>query len=150
MEDLQVAPDVYRDADARAGGSEHRRSPPPAALRDTTGSGSQSVGHARAGRSEWTPAEFRRHKPRGSQPPRGAADPIFAILLVGLAAEAVVPWAAIWLSDWLVFNIPVWSLWLVFGVPAALTCVAVLIHWVLRATARRHAGRVRRRTNPRR
>jgi hypothetical protein len=57
-------------------------------------------------------------------------------LLAGLAAGVVAPWAVIWLSDALVFDIPPWSLGLVFGVPAALTFLAVLIQWVLRAWSR--------------
>ncbi|HEY1931704.1 MAG TPA: hypothetical protein VGG99_06825 [Acetobacteraceae bacterium] len=46
------------------------------------------------------------------------------------------PWAIIWLSDALVFDVPAWSLWLIFGVPAALAFLAVLIEWTVQAWLR--------------
>jgi hypothetical protein len=90
---------------------------------------------------EWEPAasaQRGRHEARTQKAPGGAADLAIGALLAGLAAEVVVPWAVIWLSNVLIFDIPAWSLWLVFGVPAPLTFSAALILWVLRA--RRQAG----------
>jgi hypothetical protein len=139
MENLQVAPDVRQEAADRIGGSERRRRHPPAALRDTAGSSRQPEDRVQAGQSESNSAASGRrgrHGPRRSRARRGAADPIIVTLLAGLAAEVVGPWAVIWLSDALVFDIPAWSLGLVFGVPAALTILAVVIQRALRAWSR--------------
>lgn len=139
MEDLQVAPDVGQDADDRTEWVERRKGHPPAPLRETTGNFCLPEDRVQVGRSEWNPPaswQWEYHGPPMHQAPGGATDPIVVTLLAGLAAEAVVPWAVIWLSDALVFNVPAWSLWLVFGVPAALTLLAVLIQWVLRVWPR--------------
>jgi hypothetical protein len=60
------------------------------------------------------------------------ANPIAAILAGGLVAGATVPWAVIWLSDTLSFDIPDGTQWLIFAAPAALTTLAGLIRWSLR------------------
>ena len=57
---------------------------------------------------------------------------IIVIFCTGLVAEFILPWAVIWLSDMLFFDIPGWSLWLLFGGPPALSLLAMLIHWALR------------------
>ena len=56
-------------------------------------------------------------------------DPISVIVATGLAAGVVVPWAVIWVSDLLFFDVPAWSQWVIFGGPAALSLVATLILW---------------------
>jgi hypothetical protein len=58
--------------------------------------------------------------------------PIIVIGCTGLMAEFILPWAAIWLSNMFFFDIPGWSLWLLFGGPPVLSLAAVLIHWALR------------------
>ena len=63
---------------------------------------------------------------------RERTSPIIVIFFVGLMAEFILPWAVIWLSDMLFFDIPGWSLWLLFGGPPALSLLAMLIHWALR------------------
>jgi hypothetical protein len=134
MEDLQVAPGVRQDADDRTGRLDRHKRHLPTALRDTTRSDRQAEDRVQAGRSERNPAGSARrgrHGSHGHQAPRGAADPIIVTLLAGLAVEVVVPWAVIGLSDALVFDIPAWSLWLIFGVPGALTLLAVLIQLLL-------------------
>ena len=70
--------------------------------------------------------------PREDQAPRDAAFPMIATLLIGLVAEVALPWAVIWLSDALVFDVPAWSLWLIFGTSPVLTFLAVLIQLVMR------------------
>jgi hypothetical protein len=60
--------------------------------------------------------------PARREPPH----PFIVVLCIGLTAEAVLPWSVIWLSDTFLFDIPGWSLWLIFGAPAALTVLAVL------------------------
>jgi hypothetical protein len=68
------------------------------------------------------------------------ANPIVVILCVGLVAEIILPWAAIWLSDALFFDIPAWSLWLLFGVSPAFSLVAILMHWAWMACAKHLSG----------
>jgi hypothetical protein len=63
---------------------------------------------------------------------RDRTSPIIVICCAGLMAEVILPWAVIWLSDMFFFEIPGWSLWLLFGGPPALSLAAVLIHWALR------------------
>ena len=63
---------------------------------------------------------------------RERTSPIIVIFCIGLMAEFILPWAVIWLSDMLFFDIPGWSLWLLFGGPPALSLLAMLIHWALR------------------
>jgi hypothetical protein len=58
------------------------------------------------------------------------------IFCVGLALEATVPWAMIWLSDEFVFDTPAWTRWLVFGGPAALSVLALLLYEALGARSR--------------
>src|SRR6202041_2869869 len=87
MEDLQIAQGARQDADDIddiTSEMERRRDPP------------QAVG------GNWPPAASGRrkhHKRRKKQAPRTPVDPIVVTLLVGLAAEVVLPWAVIWLSD---------------------------------------------------
>jgi hypothetical protein len=134
VENLHVAQGAKQGAGDKTGA--HRGRHLPAAARDATRTGRQPKDHADPGRSDWNSAASSRRKrrrPHEYGPPRGPANPIIVTLLVGLAAEVVLPWAAIWLSDMLVIDMPTWSLWLVFGVPPALTFLAVLIQWTLRA-----------------
>lgn len=63
--------------------------------------------------------------------------PIGTIILLGSALEAAIPWLAMWLSDVLVFDIPRWALWPLFGAPPTLTICAALGYWFLKACARR-------------
>jgi hypothetical protein len=63
---------------------------------------------------------------------RERTSPIIVIFCSGLMAEFILPWAVIWLSDTFFFDIPGWSLWLLFGAPPALSLLAMLIHWALR------------------
>jgi hypothetical protein len=65
---------------------------------------------------------------RAAQEP---TDPVTVILSTGLAAEVIVPWAVVWLSDILLFDFPTWSPWVVFGAPPVLSLLAMLIHWDL-------------------
>ena len=58
------------------------------------------------------------------------------ILCVGLALEAILPWAMIWLSDVFVFNTPAWSRWLVFGAPPVLSILALVLYQALGAGSR--------------
>jgi hypothetical protein len=62
---------------------------------------------------------------------RARHSPILVIFCVGLIAEFILPWAVIWLSDMFFFDIPGWSLWLLFGAPPVLSLLAILIHWGL-------------------
>jgi hypothetical protein len=62
-------------------------------------------------------------------------DSITVILSMGLAAAAILPWAVIWVSDLLFFDVPAWSQWVIFGGPAALSLLATLILWELRTWA---------------
>jgi hypothetical protein len=63
---------------------------------------------------------------------RERISPIFVLFCTGLMAEFILPWAVIWLSEMFFFDIPGWSLWLLFGGPPALSLLAMLIHWALR------------------
>jgi membrane protein implicated in regulation of membrane protease activity len=63
---------------------------------------------------------------------RERTSPIIVIFCIGLMAEFILPWAVIWLSDMFFFDIPGWSLWLLFGGSPALSLLAMLIHWALR------------------
>jgi hypothetical protein len=140
MEDLQFARGSRQHAAEKTGGVERHGRHPLAAPPDTTESRHQPEDRVQAGRNERNSAPSGR---RGHQGPRRyrqvvqrVADPIVVTLVAGLVAEAVVPWAVIWLSDALVFDIPAWSLWLIFGVPAALTFLAMLLQGVTRARRR--------------
>lgn len=73
-----------------------------------------------------------RGRPLTFQARREQTDLIIILLCIGLVAEAVLPWMAISLSDMFVFDIPVWSRWLVFGAPPVLSLLAVLIHIAVR------------------
>jgi hypothetical protein len=57
---------------------------------------------------------------------RERTSPIFVLFCTGLMAEFILPWAVIWLSDTFLFDIPGWSLWLLFGGPPALSLLAML------------------------
>ena len=72
---------------------------------------------------------------------RYTISPVIIILSTGLAAEVILPWVAIWLSDTLFFDIPAWSLWLLFGVPPAVSLMVVLVHWAWRISAQ-HLSRL--------
>ncbi len=56
-------------------------------------------------------------------------DPLTVIVATGLAAGVIVPWAVIWVSDLLFFDVPAWSQWVIFGGPVALSLLATLILW---------------------
>jgi hypothetical protein len=68
---------------------------------------------------------------------RERTSPIIVIFGIGLTAEFILPWGVIWLSDMFFFDIPGWSLWLLFGGSPALTFLATLIHWALRTWSKR-------------
>jgi hypothetical protein len=72
---------------------------------------------------------------------RYTVSPVIIIFSTSLAAEVILPWVAIWLSDTLFFDIPGWSLWLLFGVPPAVSLMAVLVHWAWRISAK-HLSRL--------
>ena len=61
-----------------------------------------------------------------------STDPITVIVATGLAVGVIVPWAVIWVSDLLFFDVPAWSQWVIFGGPAALSLLATLILWDMR------------------
>jgi len=139
MEGLQVARGARQGAvdatDGLAGGSRHAL----VTVRDSTKISRESEDRGPAGRSERNPtAPVRRTRGRRAEDraQRGPADPVTVILMAGLVAEVIVPWVAIGLSDWLVFDMPAWSLWLVFGVPPALIVPAALIRWALQVWSR--------------
>jgi hypothetical protein len=58
------------------------------------------------------------------QPP----GPEIAIVGIGMAAEAILPWVLILISDIFLFDVPAWSLWVVFGGPLAFTLVALIVY----------------------
>jgi hypothetical protein len=62
---------------------------------------------------------------------RKQTNPIIVIFCAGLMAEFILPWAVIWFSDIFFFDIPAWSLWLLFGSSPAISLLAMLIHWAL-------------------
>ena len=62
-----------------------------------------------------------------------ATDLVVVILFTGLVAEVILPWAVIWLSDMFFFDVPAWSQWVIFGGPVALSLLAALIRWDVRA-----------------
>jgi hypothetical protein len=53
------------------------------------------------------------------------------VLWLGFAGEVVVPWAVIWLSNWLSFDVPFWALGPIFGGPIALAVATALIVWLV-------------------
>jgi hypothetical protein len=61
----------------------------------------------------------------------GPAGVVILIFCVGLALEATLPWAMIWLSDLFVFDTPAWSRWLVFGAPVVLSVLALVLYQAL-------------------
>jgi hypothetical protein len=63
-----------------------------------------------------------------AQPP----GPGIAIVGIGMAAESFFPWALIWSSDIFLFDVPAWSLWLVFGGPLTFTILALIVYWASR------------------
>ena len=66
---------------------------------------------------------------------RDELSPTITILVAGLILEVALPWAVMWLSDVFCFDIPGWSLWLVFGGPAVASFAAALARGVVRACA---------------
>lgn len=128
MQDLPMTRGAGQDADASVRGTRY----PSVAVRATTRIGSQAPARG-TGRTPHTPGP--RYDPAGP-----------AILILGavLAAEVILPWAAIWLSDLLVCDIPTWSLWLMFGAPPALGLLAAAIHRARSRHGARIAGRPRR------
>jgi hypothetical protein len=60
-------------------------------------------------------------------------NPIVVIGAIGLAAEVMLPWALIWLSDTFFFDVPSWSQWVVFGGPPALSLLAAFVYRASRA-----------------
>jgi hypothetical protein len=69
-------------------------------------------------------------------------DPVTVILFTGLVAEVILPWAVIWLSDMFFFDVPAWSQWVIFGGPAVLSLLPMLVYWDLRTWSKqpRRAG----------
>jgi hypothetical protein len=63
---------------------------------------------------------------------RERTSPVIVICCIGLMAEVFLPWAVIFLSNMFVFDVPGWSVRLIFGGPPALSLAAALIHWALR------------------
>ena len=63
---------------------------------------------------------------------RERTSPVIVIFCIGLMAEFILPWTVIFLSNMFVFDIPGWSVWLIFGCPPALSVAAALSHWGLR------------------
>ena len=53
------------------------------------------------------------------------------ILWLGFAGEVIVPWAVIWLSNWLSFDVPFWALGPIFGGPIALAVATALLVWLV-------------------
>lgn len=108
---------------------------PSIAVRAMTKIGRQSGERGPITRVEWEPATSMRqagHQPVTRRARSGPIDPLIVILLAGLAAEMILPWAVLWLSDVFFFDIPTWSQWLVFGFPPVLTVLVVLMQWALR------------------
>jgi hypothetical protein len=60
--------------------------------------------------------------------PPGPPRPEIAILGIGMAAEVILPWVLILISDIFLFDVPAWSQWLVFGGPLALTLPALIVY----------------------
>jgi hypothetical protein len=54
--------------------------------------------------------------------------PEIAIVGIGMAAEVILPWILIWISDVFLFDVPAWSQWLVFGGPLAFTVLALIVY----------------------
>jgi hypothetical protein len=77
-----------------------------------------------------------RQKPAMDLARGGPAGVVTLIFCVGLALEATLPWAMIWLSDLFVFDTPAWSRWVVFGGPAVLSVLALMLYEVLGAGSR--------------
>lgn len=128
MVNAQVVQYPRQDSDDRRSAGRGRQ--PPVAVAAMTQIDHRPEHQEYAGRSERNPATTvrqGRHTPRTYRAPRSPADPIIVTLLVGLVTEAVLPWAAIWISDVFVFDIPTWLLWVVFSVSPVLTGLAVLI-----------------------
>jgi hypothetical protein len=66
--------------------------------------------------------------------------PTITILATGLILEVAVPWTVMWLSDVFCFDVPGWSLWLLFGGPPAASFAAAVARCVVRTcTQRPHA-----------
>jgi hypothetical protein len=125
---------------------------PSITVRTMTKIGRQSGERSPSRRVEWEPTTSIRQAGHQQVTYRARGrpiDPVIVILLAGLAAEIILPWAVLWLSDVFFFDIPAWSQWLVFGFPPALTVLAMLMQWALRtrstqasrARVSRHQGR---------
>ena len=74
---------------------------------------------------------------RGPVP--GRNDLTLVILFFGVAAELLVPWTVIWLSDLFVFDVPVWAAWAIFGGPLALGLLVLVVYRALRTLVREPA-----------
>jgi len=62
--------------------------------------------------------------------------PVMVVVSAGLAAEVILPWSIIWLSDIYMFDIPGWSLWPLFAGVPALSVLAVLVIWMSRVASK--------------
>jgi len=85
---------------------------------------------------EWSPRTSLRQADRRSNSRASRLekpDLTVPILFFGVAAELIVPWLVIWLSDLLVFDVPMWATWLAFGGPLALGLLVLAIYRVFRA-----------------
>ena len=56
---------------------------------------------------------------------------------MGAAAEVILPWALLELSNHFIFDIPPWSLWLVFGGPPAIACLTFIVDLMIRAAGQK-------------
>ena len=139
MEDLRVARSARQDAGDKKGEPARRSRRPGAAARQTPGRGIQPEDRAKTERDDGNAAASgrrKRHKARECGVRIGSVPPVIVTLLVGLTAGVILPWVVFWLSDVMVFDIPAWSLWLIFGVSPALTFLAALIQYALRILGR--------------
>jgi hypothetical protein len=128
MKNLRAGQGVRREAGDASDESAFGRRYPSVAVRAMTRIGHQSGYGGPTGQNAVAPIRQTRQKAVVHRPGREPIDPVVVILCIGLAAELILPWAVIWLSDVFVFDIPAWLPWLVFGVPAALSLLAVLVY----------------------
>ena len=133
-----LGPDVTNSIEPARG-----RRYPPGALRFRSNQGRQFAGMGpvmRAERLSTVAISARTRRPPVDRAQEQQAGAVTAILGVGLALEALVPWAMIWLSDAFVFDVPAWSRWVVFGAPLVLSIVALGLYLALRGGSARLRG----------
>ncbi|HTB46000.1 MAG TPA: hypothetical protein VK741_20435 [Acetobacteraceae bacterium] len=109
---------------------------PPNAVRFRSEQVRQSGGMGPIRHAEQKPAASSpaSHRKPAKDRARGRPDGVVVLIFcIGLALEATLPWAMIWLSDEFVFDTPAWSSWLVFALPAVLTVLVLVLYEILRA-----------------